>query len=116
MERNYKLRALKDSDLFLIMKIIKKLGVKELESLFTVDKADKSDEEVGKSIIFNLIDMIVDNLDKVENEIYELCSKLTNMSVEELRNAEFGTLPLIIFDVFSEVKNTNFFKVVFKLL
>lgn len=116
MERTYKLRQLKDSDLFLIVKIIKKLGIKEIENLFSVDKSDKTDEEVGKSIIFNLVDMVIDNLDKVENEIYELCSKLTDMSVEELRNAEFGTLPLIIFDVFGEVKNTNFFKVVFKLL
>ena len=38
------------------------------------------------------------------------------VAVEEIKELEFGTLPLMIYDSFSEVKNTSFFKVFAKLL
>ena len=37
-------------------------------------------------------------------------------TVQEIKDMEFGTLPLMIVDSFSEVKNTSFFKVLSKFL
>jgi hypothetical protein len=41
---------------------------------------------------------------------------LSGIPVDEIKQKEFGTLPLMIYDSFNEMKNTAFFKVLFKLL
>ncbi len=62
-------------DVFLLSKITRKIGIKELD----ID-AKESAEEVGKKVIFFLLE----NLDKAEEEITELIAGLLEISPEEL--------------------------------
>lgn len=116
VKRAYTLRNLKDSDLFPLLKIMRKIGIKDLEQVFTVDRTDKTDEDAGKLVVLGIADIVIGNLDRAETEIYEFWSNLSGMTVDELKDSEFGTLPLMIFDTFSGVKNTDFFKVLSRLL
>ena len=117
IERPYKLRKFKDSDLFPLLQILKKIGIKDCkEAFFQVASGEKSMKEIGIMASFDLADILIGNITKAESEIYALYSSLSGIPAEEIKEMEFGTLPLMIYDSFSEVKNTSFFKVLSKLL
>lgn len=123
VERPYKLRLLKDSDLFLLLKILKKMGIKDFKDAFIQSQSDKeavSGKEVVRNIgiltTFDIVDMLLGNLDKIEEELYILCSDLSGISIDEIREMEFGTMPLMLLDMFTNVRNSSFFKVLSKFL
>lgn len=117
IERSYKLRSLRDSDLFALLKILKKIGIKDCKEAFIqVASGEKTLKQIGIMASFDIADILIGNLAKVENEVYEMWSDISGIPVEELKEMEFGTLPLMIMDTFSEVKNTSFFKVFSKFL
>ncbi len=117
IDRPYALRKFKDSELFLMLQILKKLGIKDCkEEFFQVASGEKSFKQIGTQAVFAIVDILVTNLEKVEDELYSLYSDMSGIPVDEMKDMEFGTLPLMIIDSFSEVKNTSFFKVLSKLL
>lgn len=116
VERSYSLRKLKDGDLFPLLKILRKIGLQNFKDTLQQLSAGKTVEEVGILVVLDMAEMIIGNLDKAEEDIYSFYSELSGMQPDEIREMEFGTLPLMIMDSFSEVKNTSFFKVLSKLL
>jgi hypothetical protein len=117
VERPYTLRKFSDGDLFPILKILKKIGIKDCKEAFVqVASGEKTLKEIGILASFDLADILIGNLTKVEEEVYSLYSDMSGLAADEIRSMEFGTLPLMIMDSFNEVKNTSFFKVLSKLL
>ena len=115
--RPYTLRKFKDGDLFLLLQILKKIGIKDCKEAFIqVASGEKSLRDVGILASFDLADILIGNLSKVEDELYSLYSYLSGIAVADMKEMEFGTLPLMIYDSFNEVRNTAFFKVLSKLL
>ena len=117
IERPYTLRKLKDGDLMPLLRILRKCGLKDFkESLMQVAEG-KSINEVGVMVVLDMADIIIGNITGAAGEdIYNFYSDLSGITVEEIKEMEFGTLPMMILDSFSEVKNTGFFKVLSKLL
>ena len=117
IERPYTLRKFKDDDLFRLLQILKKIGNKDCKEAFIqVASGEKTIKQIGILASFDLADILIGNLAKVENEVYDLYSDMSGIPVDDMKEMEFGTLPLMIYDSFSEVKNTAFFKVLSKLL
>lgn len=117
IERPYTLRRLKDSDLFSLLKILKKISIKDCKEAFIqVASGEKSVKQIGIMASFDIADILIGNLAKVEDEIYELWSDLSGITAEEIKGMEFGTLPLMIMDTFSEARNTSFFRVLSRFL
>ena len=117
IERPYTLRKLKDGDLIPLLGLFRKLGLKEFKDVVGRVANGGSVEEVGLNAIMNIGDVIIENLEGNAGEaIYDFWSGLSGIPVEEIKEMEFGTLPLMIYDSFSEVKNASFFKVLAKLL
>lgn len=117
IDRPYTLRNLKDSDLFPLLKILKKIGIKDCKEAFIqVASGEKTVKQIGIMASFDLADILIGNLPYVLDEAYELWSDLSGIPVEEIKDMEFGTLPLMIMDTFSEARNTSFFKVLSKFL
>ena len=117
IERPYTLRKFNDGDLFPILKIFKKIGIKDCKEAFVqVASGEKTVKDIGILAAFDLADILIGNLTKVEEEVYSLYSDMSGIAADEIRAMEFGTLPLMIMDSFNEVKNTSFFKVLSKLL
>lgn len=117
IERPYTLRKFNDGDLFPILKIFKKIGIKDCKEAFVqVASGEKTLKQIGILAAFDLADILIGNLTKVEEEVYSLYSDMSGIAADEIRAMEFGTLPLMIMDSFNEVKNTSFFKVLSKLL
>lgn len=123
IERPYKLRELKDKDLFLMLKILKKIGIKDFKNAFIQKQSDKQAidgknavRNIGILTAFDMADMLLDNLGKVEEELYTLWSDISGIPADEMKEMEFGTLPLMILDTFSNARNSSFFRVLSKFL
>lgn len=117
IERPYKLRKLKDGDLIPLLGLFRKLGLREFREVVDRVAHGGNIEEIGLNAIMDVGAVIIENLEGAAGEaIYDFWSGLSGIPVEEIKEMEFGTLPLMIYDSFSEVKNAGFFKVLAKLL
>ena len=117
VERPYTLRKLKDGDLFPLLSLFRKLGLKDFKDAIQSVANGGDVREIGINVFLNLGDVIISNLDGAAGEaIYEFYSSMSGIPVEEMKEMEFGTLPMMIYDSFNEAKNASFFKVLAKLL
>lgn len=117
IERPYTLRALKDKDLFPLLQIFKKIGIKDFkDSFIQVASGEKTLKDVGILVALDMADVLISNIPKAETEIYALWGDISGIAPDEIKEMEFGTLPLMIVDTFKGMKNTAFFKVLSKLL
>lgn len=117
IERPYTLRKLKDGDLIPLLGLFRKLGLKDFKDVI-VKAANGGDvKEVGVEALLNVGEVIIMNLEgEAGPAIYDFYAGLSGLTVEQIKDMDFGTLPLMVYDSFSEVKNSGFFKVLAKLL
>lgn len=117
IERPFTLRKLKDGDLIPLLGLFRKLGLKDFKDTIVKAANGGSITEIGVDALLNIGDVIISKLETDAGDaIYDFYSSMSGVSVEDIKEMEFGTLPLMIYDSFSEVKNTSFFKVLAKLL
>lgn len=116
IERPYAMRKLKDSDLFPLLQLLRKIGLQNFKQSFIQETEGKTVKAVGITVVLDMADIIIANLGTASDDIYEMWSGLSGIPVNEMKEMEFGTLPLMIYDTFNEVKNTSFFKVLSKFL
>lgn len=113
----YQLRPLKDKDLFPMMNILKKIGIKDLKNAFVQEISDgKSIKDIGIVTALDLADILLGNLQNIEDEVYALWSDISGIPVDDIKEMEFGTLPLMIADTFVQAGNSSFFRVLSRLL
>lgn len=116
IERPYELRKLKDGDLIPLLGLFRKLGLKDFKDTIVKAANGGNVQEIGIEALLNIGDVVIANLETTTGDaIYDFYSSMSGIPVEEIKEMEFGTLPLMIYDSFSEVKNASFFKVLAKL-
>ena len=65
IERPYTLRKLKDHDLFTLLKILKKIGIKDCKEAFIqVASGEKTLKQIGIMASFDIADILIGNLEK----------------------------------------------------
>ena len=130
-EKPYKFRTLGAEDVFLMVTIIGKIGIREFKtffeggdfknilSKFTEDareKADETDEAsvtaLGASIFLELATTVICNLPKAEKEIFQMLSNTSNLSVEEVRKLGLADFTEMVIDFFKKDEFKDFIKVV----
>ena len=116
MEKPYTLRRLVDRDLFPILGIIGEVFPDDLAKVFMqVTTKEKSVHEVGAMAIMKMILAVLKNMDKVQDDVYNLLSDVSGIPAADIANMEFGTTPNMIWDIVNNEKNCGFFKVLSKL-
>jgi len=116
MEKPYILRRLRDKDLFPILNIISEVFPDELSTVFVqLSTKEKTVQEVGAMAILKMVLAVLKNMDKVQDDVYALLSDVSGIPAAELAEMEFGTTPMMIWDIVSNEKNCGFFKVLSKL-
>lgn len=128
----YAFRDLGAPDIFLMTKIIKKIGVKEFKACFegdgiqglileSVKNAKENGENpdfisVGVGVALDIADVLLGNLHLCEDDIYRLLSQTSNLSADEIKapgNAVIFVEMLI--DFIKKEEFRDFFKAVSKL-
>ncbi len=116
VERSYTLRRLKDRDLFPILGIISEVFPDDLAKTFVqLTTKEKTVQEVGATAVLKIVLAVLKNMDKVKDEVYALLSDVSGIPAAEIAEMEFGTTPMMIWDIVSNEKNCGFFKVLSKL-
>jgi hypothetical protein len=116
MEKPYTLRRLVDRDLFPILRIIGEVFPDDLAKTFMqVTTKEKSVQEVGAAAIMKMVIAILKNMDKVQEDVYNLLSDVSGIPAADIQEMEFGTTPMMIWDIVGNEKNCGFFKVLSKL-
>ena len=116
MVRPYTLRRLVDRDLFPILGIISEVFPDDLAKTFVqLSTKEKSVQEVGAMAVMKMVLAVLKNMDKVQDDVYALLSDVSGIPAEDIKNMEFGTTPMMIWDIVDNEKNNGFFKVLSKL-
>ena len=116
MERPYTLSRLKDKDLFPVLNIISEVFPDDLAKEFVkLSTKEKSVQEVGALAIMKMVLAVLKNMDKVQEDVYNLLSDVSGIPAAEIPEMEFGTTPNMIWDIVNNEKNNGFFTVLSKL-
>lgn len=114
-ERPYTLRRLKDKDLWPILNIIGQVFPGDLSSVFAqIMTGSKDIEQVGAEVVTKLGMSVIRNMGIVHDDVYALLADVSGIAAEEIQEMEFGTTPMMIWDIIRNEKNASFFEVVSK--
>ena len=116
VEKPYTLRRLVDRDLFPILGIISEVFPDDLAKTFVqLSTKEKTVQEVGAMAVMKMVLAVLKNMDKVQEDVYNLLSDVSGIPAADIPNMEFGTTPNMIWDIVNNEKNNSFFKVLSKL-
>ncbi len=116
VERPYTLRKLKDGDLWAVLNIITTVFPDDLANVFSqIVTKEKKVAEIGAVVTMRLVVAVLKNIHKVHDELYAFLEDVSGIPAKDIEEMEFGTTPMMIWDIVGDVKNASFFKVVSKL-
>lgn len=130
-QKPYELRGLCAKDVFPMVKIIRKIGLKDIGKAFDPDEIkaitesvseeedatiDSIAETVGVTVVLKIVDVILENLEAAGQEIFGFLGSLAGMTAHEV-----GSLPMDVFfemlmDTFQSKEFVGFMKVVSRFL
>ncbi len=125
MNKVYALRALQSDDLFLMLKVINKIGIKEIKKCFeseavvkaitamTDGKKVKDTATVGMTVMLEIADVLARNLPACRDELYQLLSTLSGMTLEEIAKLPMLTMVDMVVDVIKMQEFADFFQRLF---
>lgn len=126
-EKAYTFRKLNSTDLFLMFKIIGKIGINEFTACFDGETMNrmlqmakgKAKEEtvslVGLSVILDIAGVICTNIPKCEAEIYQMLSNTSDLTVEEIKEMDMVVFAEMVIDFVKKDEFKDFIKVASKL-
>ena len=125
-EKPYVFRKLSTEDIFPMLKLMNKIGFKELkenESLKNVlfmfaggtVKGKIDPNKLGIDMFLELACVITECIPKCENELYTLLANTSNLSIDEIKTQSPAVTFEMIVDFVKKEEFGDFFKVVSKL-
>lgn len=119
------MRQLTSKDIFPMCQIIKKIGIDEFKQCFSTPEVlkmvtedggtGKVANQIGISIMFDIVSIIVGNLPKCKDEIYNFLASLTGSSSKELEELSLADFTQLIVDLVQKEEFKDFIGVVSKL-
>ena len=133
-EKPYKFRTLCAEDIFPMFVIIKKIGIKEFKTIMgegddlkklislsfkknanDAENANDAIIESGLSVAMDVVDIIIGNLPKCENEIFKLLAQTSNLDEKAIRKLGFASFFEMVVDFVKKEEFKDFIKAVSKL-
>ena len=121
----YEFRTLNATDTFLMFKILGKIGINEFAECFGKENVNRLltgnagvqnfAQAVGIQVVFEMVNVIMNNLPKCEVEIYTMLANTSNLSVEEIKKLDFATFMEMVIDFVKKPEFKDFIKVVSRL-
>lgn len=115
-ERPYTLRRLKDGDMWAVLDIIGKVFPDDLAQVFAkLITGEKNIRDVGAIAVVQMVVAVLKNMNRVHDEVYDFLSSVSGIPAKDIEEMEFGTTPMMIWDIVNDAKNAGFFAAVSKL-
>jgi len=120
----YEFRKLGATDVFPMLKIIKEIGVNKFADCFQKPSIKQAiakgttniDQVAGIAVFTELAQVVIEGLDKCEEDVYKLLSRTSNLKVDEIKALDMATFVEMIVDFIKKDDFKDFFKAVSKLL
>lgn len=124
MEKKYELRSPKADDMFLMFRILSKVGVKNLKNCFSTGdvmaairgEGKKDSEAVGLSVALEIASVLMEHLDDAKKDIFTFLSNLSGMKASEIAALEMADFAQMVIEVIQLEGFRDFFQRVFALL
>lgn len=136
IEKTYELRNLEADDLFIMINIVNKIGIKEFKGCFESEEvkaavlnmakktdeseADEADESadvvsIGVSVAFDIATILLANIGKCKNDIYALLANLSGMKDKDIAKLPIKTFTSMVIDLVKKEEFADFFQDAVKL-
>ena len=122
------LRKLQASDIFSMVRIINGIGFKtikdsinveeinELRKGMTDENSDTVASQVGMNVVMSILGTVVENLPKVENDVYEFAGNVAGMKAKDVAKMEAGDFVELLISIFTKDEFKDFFSRASKLI
>lgn len=123
MEKKYELRNPNTDDMFLMFRILSKIGIKNVKDCFRaqevmkIAKNAKGNKEtaaasVGMAVLFEIVGVVLEHIDEAKEDIYAFLSRLSGMEVQKIAEMEMADFAQMVIDVVKKEGFRDFFTVV----
>ena len=122
------LRKLQASDIFSMVRIINGIGFKTIKDSINVDEINEirknmTDENsdviastVGTNVVMSILGTLIENLPKVENDVYEFAGNVAGMKAKDVAKMEAGDFIELLISIFTKDEFKDFFSRASKLI
>ena len=122
------LRKLQASDIFSMVRIINGIGFKTIKDSINVDEINEmrkgiTDEnsdviasKVGTTVVMSILGTLIENLPKVENDVYEFAGNVAGMKAKDVAKMEAGDFVELLISIFTKDEFKDFFSRASKLI
>ena len=125
-EKPYKFRRLSTQDIFPMLRLLNKIGLKDLRdndniknivmlSTSATEKKKIDVNKIGMDVFLEIACLIVDNIPKCEVELYTILSTTSDRTVDEIKAQDMAVTLEMIVDFIRKEEFGDFFKAVLKL-
>ena len=126
MEHN--MRNLQATDIFSVVKILNGIGLKNIkESIdfeeinkirkgMTEDNADAVTSQVGVNVVMSIATVILENLPKVENDLYTFVGSVIGVKAKDVAKMDIGDFMDVLITIIQKEEFKDFFKRASKLI
>lgn len=123
-KKNYTLRNLEADDLFLVVKLVNKIGIRKMKDCFSSPEVKNaiagaaSGEEanlsaIGMSVMLEIVGLVLESLPECKEEIYALLAALSGMEKAEIAKLPGDVFIQMVMDVLGKEEFRDFFQRVF---
>lgn len=133
IDKTYELRELQADDLFVIINIVNKIGIKEFRACFESEEvkaavlnmieqkedgeADESADvvSIGIGVALDIATILLTNISKCKNDIYTLLANLSGMTTGDIAKLPMKTFTAMVIDLVKQEEFADFFQDAVKL-
>lgn len=114
------LRKLNAKDLFRMANILNKIGISELKKIIDTDKlanlaskqtinGDAMASLIGANVVFDIVGLIVSNLEKAEKDIFSFVASIIESDVKEVEKMDMSEFMDVLVAIVKKEEFKDFF-------
>ena len=128
----YEMRSLQASDIFSVVKILNGIGlnnvkeainieeINEIRKTMTEDNSEDNSEkvysQVGVKVVMSIATVILENLPKVENDLYTFVGSVIGVKAKDVAKMDMGDFMDVLISIIQKEEFKDFFKRASKLI
>ena len=124
----YEMRKLQATDIFSVVKILNGIGLKNVKEAInfeeinkirkgmTEENADVISSQVGLNVVMSLATVIIENLPKVENDLYNFIGSVIDVKAKDVAKMDMGEFMDVLITIIQKEEFKDFFKRASKLI
>ena len=124
----YEMRNLQATDIFSIVKILNGIGLKNIKEAINIEEINKIRQgmtednasaitsQVGVNVVMSIATVILENLPKLENDLYNFIGSVIDMKAKDVAKMDMGDFMDVLIAIIQKEEFKDFFKRASKLI